>query len=182
MPNHANTSVTNKDGYIQRYVQITDEDREELYILDRLTDTQVIVYDLGDPADWDPRYGGVPILERAEEMGYSKHEEILYSQAESEVCISAIGHWKIKKEIYERQNKLEEETLDLEKFLPDIWDKFSFDRYHEGEQGIIKPALEKMGFKNIRFSMGEQDSFGPLSRIVVAFNTKTQKLQQFIYG
>lgn len=49
---------------------------------------------------------------------------------------------------------------------PGIWLHFDFSRYYEDEQVILKPALELKGYTNIRFRMGERDSFGPLFRIV----------------
>lgn len=39
-------------------------------------------------------------------------------------------------------------------------------KYIEDEQNIIKPQLEALGYTGITFSMGESDSFGPLSRKV----------------
>lgn len=38
--------------------------------------------------------------------------------------------------------------------------------YRDEEETIIKPQLEAKGYTGITFSMGESDSFGPLSRKV----------------
>lgn len=65
--------------------------------------------------------------------------------------------------------------------LQDLYDEismagFDYARYWEHEESIIKPRLEEKGHTNIRFSMGERDSFGPLTRLV---HTDTAT---FIYG
>lgn len=38
--------------------------------------------------------------------------------------------------------------------------------YWDWEENVATPALEKLGFKVIRWFDGERDSFGPLSRVV----------------
>ena len=46
------------------------------------------------------------------------------------------------------------------------WPKeFSFSEYHEGERKFLTPLLKEMGFTVIRWTDGERDSFGPLSRV-----------------
>ncbi len=52
--------------------------------------------------------------------------------------------------------------------------------YWKWEDEIATPLLEKLGYANIRFSMGECDSFGPLIRIVTA--EKNGIPYRFIYG
>ncbi len=62
-----------------------------------------------------------------------------------------------------------DEYTDLHEILPDdVWGEFSYADYYNGEQNILKPALEKLGYYDVRFYMGERDSFGPLSRVVKA--------------
>jgi len=63
---------------------------------------------------------------------------------------------------------------------PDIWDGFSFCNYMTGEKDILQPRLEAKGYTNIIFSMGEYDSFGPLSRVVNA-RLNGERIK-FIYG
>jgi hypothetical protein len=75
----------------------------------------------------------------------------------------------------------EEPMLDLYRLIPDAMEQFDYELYHTGEERLIKPALEKLGYTNIRFSMGERDSFGPLSRIVHATNPEGQRIQ-IVYG
>lgn len=58
---------------------------------------------------------------------------------------------------------------------------FDFGEYRKGETEILEPALAKRGFTNIGFYMGEQDSFGPLSRGCVALDP-TGKRVRFFYG
>ena len=61
----------------------------------------------------------------------------------------------------------DDDYVDLYKILPrEVWEGFTYSEYYIGEDKILKPALEKLGYKHIQFSMGERDSFGPLSRIV----------------
>lgn len=52
--------------------------------------------------------------------------------------------------------------------------------YYDWEQKTATPKLESLGYTNVRFSNGEADSFGPLTRIVEA--TKDGKRTYFIYG
>jgi len=52
--------------------------------------------------------------------------------------------------------------------------------YWKWEDETATPLLEKLGYANIRFSMGECDSFGPLTRIVTA--EKDGIRCRFIYG
>lgn len=72
--------------------------------------------------------------------------------------------------------------------MKDLWKEltdeetagFNFGEYYSGEQKILKPALERKGFRDVRFFMGECDSCGPLSRIVRA--TKDGRRHEFFYG
>ena len=59
-------------------------------------------------------------------------------------------------------------------------DEFDFSSYYEGEEQIMKPRLEKLGYSRVVFRMGEQDSFGPLSRLVYA--EKDGQTYQWYYG
>jgi hypothetical protein len=72
-------------------------------------------------------------------------------------------------------------NLNME-FIPrEVWEKFSFSEYHQGEQTILKPYLESKGFKYILFEMGERDSFGPLSRIITMTSGSGDRVR-LIYG
>ena len=73
----------------------------------------------------------------------------------------------------------DEEYLELGDFIS--FGEFSFINYREGEEELLRPRLEELGFSDIRFSMGECDSFGPLTRVVHARNGKGTPMQ-FIYG
>jgi hypothetical protein len=70
--------------------------------------------------------------------------------------------------------------LELYTLIPDAMEKFSFGNYYNDEEKVIKPALEKLGYSNIRFSMGEYDSFGPLSRVITAI--KNGQTVTLVYG
>jgi hypothetical protein len=52
--------------------------------------------------------------------------------------------------------------------------------YRKWEDETATPLLEKMGYSDIQFSMGDCDSFGPLTRIVTAI--KNGVAYRFIYG
>lgn len=62
--------------------------------------------------------------------------------------------------------------IDIEEIL-DFKD-FSFADWYNGEKNILTPQLQKLGYSNIRWSMGEQDSFGPLSRVVTMTDSSGQ--------
>lgn len=57
---------------------------------------------------------------------------------------------------------------------------FSVLEYRNGEQTILKPQLEKLGYTDVHFFMGERDSFGPLSRVVTC--VKDGQPVSFYYG
>jgi hypothetical protein len=57
---------------------------------------------------------------------------------------------------------------------------FDYNNYHTCELRMIKPLMERDGYTNVRFTMGEMDSFGPLSRIVIA--DKDKKMVRFAYA
>ena len=61
------------------------------------------------------------------------------------------------------------------------FDNFDFREYWKGETTILTPQLESLGYTNIRFSMGEYDSFGPLSRICHCRDSNN-KQHHFVYG
>ena len=65
--------------------------------------------------------------------------------------------------------------------LGDAWGDFRFERYYTDEGRLLRPALEKLGFTNVQFFMGERDSFGPLSRIVTATDSHGNT-RRFVYG
>lgn len=58
---------------------------------------------------------------------------------------------------------------------------FDWSRYWEGEENILTPQLEALGYTDIRFVTGECDSFGPLSRKCIAYD-KDGVFQTFFYG
>jgi hypothetical protein len=58
---------------------------------------------------------------------------------------------------------------------------FSYPDYYRGEREILQPRLEALGYTNVQWYMGEQDEFGPLSRVCYA--TKADgNIERFIYG
>lgn len=58
---------------------------------------------------------------------------------------------------------------------------FDYKNYHRDEQEILQPQLEAMGYTDFEWSMGEHDSFGPLTRVCWATNRDGSRMA-FIYG
>ena len=61
------------------------------------------------------------------------------------------------------------------------WSKFKYSDYYKSEQDLIKPVLQNSGFTHVQFSMGEYDSFGPLTRVVIA-KDNNGRVHKFVYG
>lgn len=74
---------------------------------------------------------------------------------------------------------MERSYIDLMKIIS--FEGFDFERYYNDEVEVLQPRLEELGFKEIEWSMGEADSFGPLSRICKA-KTSTGEYVYFVYG
>lgn len=94
----------------------------------------------------------------------------------------AITRMRIRVETNQNTTK-EPEMLDLFEVIgagaadePDFCSR----SYWKWEDETATPLLEKLGYANIQFSMGECDSFGPLTRIVTA--EKNGIPYRFIYG
>jgi hypothetical protein len=60
-------------------------------------------------------------------------------------------------------------------------DGFDYNLFIRDEKEILKPRLEEKGYTDIQFFMGEQDSFGPLSRICYC-KDPDGNIKAFIYG
>jgi hypothetical protein len=58
---------------------------------------------------------------------------------------------------------------------------FDHDQYRYGEEHILKPQLEELGYTDIQFKMGESDSWGPLTRLCSARDSSGTK-RWFFYG
>lgn len=67
--------------------------------------------------------------------------------------------------------------------LSDIvsFEGFSFADYWNGEQNILKPQLEALGYTDIRFSTAEGDSFGPLIRVCRCIDPEGNP-RKYFYG
>ena len=67
--------------------------------------------------------------------------------------------------------------------LPDeiSFEGFDFESYYTHEDTLLRPQLETLGFYGITWSMGEYDSFGPLTRVCICTD-KDNKRRRFIYG
>jgi hypothetical protein len=67
--------------------------------------------------------------------------------------------------------------------LEDIisFDGFRWNEWPTDEKEVLQPQLAYLGYTNIRWEMGEADSFGPLTRICIATDQDGEKVR-FIYG
>ena len=54
-------------------------------------------------------------------------------------------------------------------------------RYLDEELNVLQPRLVALGYTEIRWSMGDHDSFGPLTRICTCRNAAGE-VKAFIYG
>lgn len=58
---------------------------------------------------------------------------------------------------------------------------FRYEHYYRDEKEVLTKRLEEKGFTDIVFSMGEVDSFSPLTRICQAKDSDG-KFRKFFYG
>jgi len=166
---------------VARYKWDIDDEAEEEFCIDRATGKEVVRYDLGDPANYAPSYGGWSKREWLERKGLAPDATVEVTRA-----VTPIPEWEV--EFYRRQTarkaeveRLEAEARDLLDFIGDDARAFDFGKYREGEDQILRPALERRGFSNVRFYMGEEDSFGPLSRMCAAKDPNGAEVR-FYYG
>lgn len=67
-----------------------------------------------------------------------------------------------------------------------LWDVISFEgfdyaTFYRDEQTVLTPRLRLKGYKDIKFYMGERDSFGPLSRVCICKDENDNPCY-FVYG
>jgi hypothetical protein len=74
---------------------------------------------------------------------------------------------------------MERTYVDLHKFIS--FEGFNYDNYYVDEREILQPQLEELGFSEFEWSMGEADSFGPLTRVCKA-KTSNDQIVHFVYG
>lgn len=58
---------------------------------------------------------------------------------------------------------------------------FDFGSYAQHEVELLQPKLMEQGYTNIRWMMGDYDSFGPLTRVCRAV-APDGKVVKFVYG
>jgi hypothetical protein len=88
-----------------------------------------------------------------------------------------------RREGIDSRSEKEPEYLDLLAVIGDNAGKdpnYCSRSYWKWERDTAKPLLEKLGYSNVEFSMGECETFGPLTRTVTA--TKDGMTHRFIYG
>jgi|SRR4051794_1475609 len=76
---------------------------------------------------------------------------------------------------------MDREYVDLDEDAGIDFTGFSFKDYVNGERTILQPQLEARGYTDIKWYMGEYDSFGPLTRVCEAKSSNGERIY-FIYG
>lgn len=148
---------------------------------DRMTGAIVLMYDGADPANTNPAYGASSDEDCFAAKGLDIKEKIPLNKCVVEINDYEIRAEKFAEERAEQIQKEKENAEDLFKVLGNERVKdFSFERYIEGEEKILKPALEQLGYNNVSFYMEERDSFGPLIRGCTAY--KDGQKHWFFYG
>lgn len=169
---------------IRRYVKKYDEPDEctcDVVWTDRKTGETVLSYDAGDPANTNPAYGGMSDADWFKEQGLDIYAEVPVEESVVPVGPGEVERCAAARVAREQRKREEAEAADLLDFLGDEASAFDFSEYDEGERDILRPALERRGFTNVSFHMGEQDSFGPLSRGCVATDGDGKR-RRFFYG
>jgi hypothetical protein len=179
------------DEMIPRYERKTGEPDRFTYdviYVDRMTGNVVMRYDGADPANTNPAYGAISDEEAFRRRGLDIHEEMPLSRAAVAVPPNEPELWRKMKERLAAREQEEADAVELFAFLDARLaqhgvqtEDFDFDHYRSGEENILRPALEKLGYSAIGFYMIEQDSFGPLIRGVVAHDPSGKRVR-FFYG
>ena len=183
LPQAAEPAADDPD-LVPRYTRRTDTPDDytcDHVWIDRLTGQEVLRYDAADPANTSPAYGARPDPEVLAQKGHSVDEEIPLSLCATPVSAGEAAAWRRTKAARVERELEEAAARDLLDFLGDDATGFDFGRWSDGEAEILRPALERRGFTAVSFYMGEQDSFGPLSRGCVA-RDPTNKRVRFYYG
>jgi hypothetical protein len=151
---------------------------------DRVTGAEIMRYDGVDPANRPPR--GPSDADCLAHKGCDINEEIPISSCKEKPSDDDIASyaWRQARKV-ESEHEIERGTellgeLDLWTYLELDASAFDFELYAEHEKTMLKPAFECKGFSRVSFFMGEQDSFGPLSRGIRAW--KDDKSYVFYYG
>lgn len=169
-----------------------DYDDYDQICIDRLTGKVVVRYDLGDPANYSPAYGGWSKSEWLERKGLDPDEEIEIEKAVVPVPEWEIEHLRRRKEWKAQREKEEAEARDLHAVFPDLncsgaTGYCNSDRrgngkdYTDWEEDIARPAIEAAGYRDVVFYDIERDSFGPLIRGVRAIDANGEA-KRFFYG
>lgn len=172
------------DQMVRRYERQTHQPDDYTYDIawvDRLTGETVLSYDGGDPANYDPAYGGESDEDSFTRKGLAFYDEVELAKCTVKVDPAEVARWAQQKARRAQREAEEEAARDLLDFLGDEASAFDFGHWSKGEAEILRPALERRGFTAIGFYMGEQDSFGPLSRGCVATDPAGQRVR-FYYG
>lgn len=165
-----------------RKIDAPDDCTYDIYYIDRTTGKEVMRYDGADPANTKASYGAITDEEAFQNKSLNINEEV-----DIKFCVTPVSQFDVtlliqQKELKEQEEKEIGKSQDLFDFLDrEEIDHFDFEDWYAGEKSIFRPALEKRGYTNISFSMGEEDSFGPLIRLIRCQDTDG-KWVRFYYG
>jgi hypothetical protein len=141
-----------------------DDYTHDIIWIDRVTGNVVLRYDGADPANTRASRGAITDEEVFRRRGMDLNEEV-----EIRSCVVPVDPrepaWFVASKARKTERGQEEaEARNLLSFLGDAAEGFDFEHWSKGEADILEPALEARGFTQVGFYMGEEDSFGPLSR------------------
>ena len=152
----------------QRTTYQPDDLTYDIVYTDRLTGKVVLQYDGADLANTSAAYGAISDKECLRRKGLNIDEEIDIDRSVIKVDQGEVDHLILIKAEKAKRAEEEEAAQDILKFLGKDAEKYDFAKWYLGEDNILRPALEKRGYKAIVFYMIEEDSFGPLMRGIVA--------------
>lgn len=186
----AATALT--EAVVGRYARRICDNEDDCDVIwrDRKTGAVVIHYDGGDPAEWDPKRGGMSDTDRMKSLGLDPNAEIRVSESMLPVTQYDVDNWAFTKNARLRREALRSQREVEEAAALDLWDVlnpkdlggFSFDNYSRGEIDIFTPLLAALGYMDARFYNVESDSFGPLIRGCEAMDVIRNRKVRFFYG
>lgn len=132
---------TTEPRVVARYTW--DVDHEDQICIDRATGKEVVRYDLGDPANYAPSYGGWSKREWLERKGLDPDATVEVASAAIPISRWEVEHYRRQTARKAEVERLEAEARDLLDFIGDDANAFDFGKYREGERAKIKRKYNK---------------------------------------
>lgn len=171
-------------GMVRRYAKSYDEPDDftcDVVWTDRLTGRCVLRYDGADPANTSPAYGAPSDADVFARKGLDILEEVEIGRCVVPVPPAEVERWARQKAATAEREAEEEAAEDLFDVLGAAADAFDWNRWRDGEERVLRPALEARGYTGVNFYMLEEDSFGPMIRGCVAHDADGKRVR-FFYG